>query len=343
MSNPDLLDRSRRSGPLYAPTPFWAEGTRRLAEDIDANGIENFRNKGAPLSFFVPTYGYPGNSLNDKQIAALRAAAHPATAKQLAIVDNWLTGHDQARADYRVFAAAAPQCAPHLMEFSESAAGNPREHFSFNGRQYSRSALNYLIALTFLAQFADLERCHTFLEIGGGFGTLGEILTKTREPGTYRFIDVDIPPTCEFADYYLGEACRATERMTSTEASGTDHHPIGNLPPLTVLPNWQIEALSGQIDVFVNFFSFQEMEPEVVANYLGHVDRLEPKWILLRNMREGKQQRTDDNPVGVATPIRGAFYAEQLPNYVLRATDADIFGSTTADGFHSDLSVFERV
>ncbi|WP_346891639.1 putative sugar O-methyltransferase [uncultured Roseibium sp.] len=343
MSYPDLLDRSRRSGPLYAPTPFWADGARRLASDIKTNGIENFRNTGAPLNFFVPTYGYPGNSLNDQQIAALRAAAHPATAKQLTIVENWLTGHDQARADYRVFAAAAQQCAPYLMEFSESDAGNPREHFSFKGRHYSRSALNYLIALTFLAQFADLEQCHTFLEIGGGFGTLGEILSKTRKPGTYRFINVDIPPTCEVADYYLGEACRATERMASTEACRTDHHPIGDLPPLTVLPNWQVEALSGRIDVFVNFFSFQEMEPEVVANYLEHVDRLGPKWILLRNMREGKQERTDDNPVGVATPIKGPFYAEQLPNYVLRATDADIFGSTTADGFHSDLSVFERV
>ncbi|WP_346911517.1 putative sugar O-methyltransferase [uncultured Roseibium sp.] len=343
MSHPDLLDLSRRSGPLYAPTPFWAEGARRLAEDIDANGIENFRNKGAPLNFFVPTYGYPGNSLSDTQITALRAGIHPASAKQSAIVENWLTGHDQARVDYRVFAAAAQQCAPYLMAFSESDAGNPREHFNFQGRQYSRSALNYLIALTFLAQFADLEQCHTFLEIGGGFGTLGEILAKTREPETYRFIDVDIPPTCEVADYYLGEACRETERMTSAAASLADNHPIDDLPPLTVLPNWQIEALSGRIDVFVNFFSFQEMEPEVVASYLEHVDRLEPKWILLRNMREGKQVRTADDPIGVTTPIKGPFYAEQLPNYALRATDADIFGSTTADGFHSDLSVFERV
>ena len=52
---------------------------------------------------------------------------------------------------------------------------------------------------------------------------------------------------------------------------------------------WQIEKLKGKIDLFVNFISFQEMEPEVVKNYLLKVINLKPKYILLRNLREGKQ------------------------------------------------------
>lgn len=338
-----LTDQSRKLPPLYAPTPFWMEGAQRLIADIDVYGIENFRNIGAPLDFFVPTYGHPGNSLGDDQIAAILACVHPATAKQTAIVEKWLSGYDHAQADYRTFAAAARHVAPCLFNFSESSTGNPREHFNFGGRNYSRSALNYLLGLTCLAQFTDLRKCHTFLEIGGGFGSLGEILAKTLEAGTYRYIDVDIPPTCEVADYYLGEACRKTELMNSRAANQCEDLLVGDLPSLAVLPNWKIESLSGQIDVFVNFISFQEMEPEVVANYLKHVDRLAPKWILLRNLREGKQRRTEGNPVGVVTPIIGKFYEEELPNYKLLARDADVFGFTTADDFHSDLYVFERV
>ena len=56
--------------------------------------------------------------------------------------------------------------------------------------------------------------------------------------------------------------------------------------------SWQIEKLIGKIDVFINFISFQEMEPEVVKNYIKHVQRLSPKFILLRNLKEGKQIRT---------------------------------------------------
>ena len=59
-----------------------------------------------------------------------------------------------------------------------------------------------------------------------------------------------------------------------------------------MLCTWQIEKLYGKIDLFVNFISFQEMEPEIVQNYLNIVSKLGPKYILLRNLREGKQIKT---------------------------------------------------
>ena len=42
---------------------------------------------------------------------------------------------------------------------------------------------------------------------------------------------------------------------------------IKNLPKYSFLPNWEIENLVGDIDLFVNFISFQEMEPQIVKNY----------------------------------------------------------------------------
>jgi hypothetical protein len=102
------------------------------------------------------------------------------------------------------------------------------------------------------------------------------------------------------------------------------------------------EMDQGEVDLFVNFISFQEMEPDVVANYLHHVDRLQSRWVFLRNMREGKQIQKDGH-VGVKTPIRSDDYVQMLPNYQLVARNVHPFGYETVDGFHSELQLFKRM
>ena len=83
------------------------------------------------------------------------------------------------------------------------------------------------------------------------------------------------------------------------------------------------------------------MEPEIVSNYLRNVSRLEAKWILLRNMREGKQIQKEGH-VGVKTPIRSDDYVSMLDNYNLVARNVHPFGYETVDGFHSELQLFKR-
>jgi len=107
------------------------------------------------------------------------------------------------------------------------------------------------------------------------------------------------------------------------------------------LCSWQIEQLVGEVDLFVNFISFQEMEPDVVQNYLHHVDRLKSRWILMRNMREGKQIQKEGH-VGVKTPIQTNDYIQMLPNYRLVASNLHPFGFETVDGFHSELLLLKR-
>ena len=339
----DLLRKSRNAGPLYAPTPFWEAATDRLVDDIKRDGIKNFRNRGAPLSFFVPTYGFPGNSLSPEQITALEAVAGSFSPKQHAMVEAWVSGAAHALSDYRAFMAAARTGSTRrLLAFSEDCAGNPVEQFKFDDRNYSRSALNYLMGLTFLAEHLDLNKISTVLEIGGGFGTLGEILVKCWPLGTVKYIGLDIPPGCQFTDYYLSQACAKTTRMLSTSIAEVDSIEIDELPTVSILPNWQIEAIEGKIDLFVNFISFQEMEPKVVRNYLNHVQRLQTKWILLRNMREGKQKRSKEGGIGVNQPIFGNDYDIMLPEYEVVARDTTVFGYRTSDGFHSDLVLYRR-
>jgi hypothetical protein len=118
---------------------------------------------------------------------------------------------------------------------------------------------------------------------------------------------------------------------------------IEELPPASVLCAWQIEIVRGRVDLFVNFISFQEMEPPIVQNYLAHVSRLNARWVLLRNLREGKQKRGHpDHWVGVETPILGDDYLDMLPEYELVERNVHPFGYRTVDGFHSELLLLRR-
>ena len=113
------------------------------------------------------------------------------------------------------------------------------------------------------------------------------------------------------------------------------------MPKFTFLPNWRVEDLRGEIDLFVNYISFQEMEPHIVRNYAKEVMRLNPKFILLRNLREGKQKRNGKN-VGVEQPIVKKDYLSFFGDYELLYSDIDTFGYKTVDNFHSELLLLKK-
>lgn len=341
----DLIDFSlckkmQAQSELYKPTIFWEEASSLIIKEFQAEGLENFRRLQSSLWFFVPTYEVNGNGLSKEISEGLKALRkHESTVpKQRAFLDSILDGTQMALADYRTFMAAnfKHDSSP-LVAFSESSVGNPIEHYEFDGKKYSRSALNYLLGLSFLSNYVDLESLKSILEIGGGFGTLGEISRKVLPQSKY--IDIDIPPTLFASRYYLQEVFGSEQVTPLVETE--DQLFINDFKPLTVLPSWKIENLQGEVDLFVNFISFQEMEPEIVQNYLSHVSRLEAKWVLLRNMREGKQTRKQHR-FGVDKPIYSEDYIKMLPGYQLVDTNVVPFGFKTSDNFHSELMLFNR-
>jgi hypothetical protein len=183
----------------------------------------------------------------------------------------------------------------------------------------------------------------TALEIGGGFGSLGEILLSDARNDVF-YIDVDIPPTIHCAHHYLagvfGEGAVLGYAATRDEPT-LDIPSIRSEYRAATLAAWQLPRLQGTVDLLVNFISFQEMEPDVVRNYLREADRLKARYVLLRNLLEGKA-RKKDGTVGVIEPITGGMYDEYLEGYRLAATNTVPFGYRTVDGFHSELRLYER-
>lgn len=339
------LNQMQQQQALYQPTSFWATASQHIVNELNAKGVEIFRQLPSALSFFVPNYGVPASGLSAEQLQLLSDTlkqSFPQASKAQLALKHALSGHQSALSDYRVLQASEqPSNLPDLLAFSESQVGQPVEQWQWGDHRYSRSALNYLLGLSFLKKHLAGEVPRKLLEIGGGFGTLGEIWSQSGI-NDWKYIDIDIPPTQFVADYYLRQVL-GEKRFTGFDdlAAGVPVE-IDNLKQASVLCSWQIEQLQGEIDLFVNFISFQEMEPDVVQNYLFHVDRLKTRWVLLRNMREGKQLKRDGNP-GVTTPIKTDDYLGMLPNYKLVARNVHPYGYETVDSFHSELQLFRRI
>lgn len=329
---------------LYRPTVFWDEAAARIVTELSAYGAGRLRSLPSSPYFFAPTYGIPG-SFTIEQAESLRAwfrQQFPEDKKPQLALNQFVSGEMSALADYRVLLAADdPQRLPYLHTFSESSYGEPLEHFEFDGRRFSRSSLNYLLGLSLLKKHLRGDALRTVLEIGGGFGTLGEILSSAGI-AELRYIDIDIPPMSFVAQSYLSEVVGKENVATYAQTRDEASIDISALPPVSVLCSWQIERLRGQVDLFVNFISFQEMEPPVVRNYLGHVGRLGARWVLLRNIREGMIARRENDSFGVHTPLKSDDYPGMLPGYELVERNVLPFGYRTVDGFHSELLLLRR-
>lgn len=338
-----LLDTAKSVDPLYQATSFWDAGVPLITKDLEAEGFDQFRRWSHSLGFFVPTYGAPGNSLTADLIEALREWCHDQklNPKQNNFVMNWATGRLTAESDFRAIKAAVLGTPNEfLLDFSESDIGNPIEKVLIGGKSHSRSSLNYLMGLACLGKFVDLKTINSVLEIGGGYGTLGEILYQLWNQDA-KYLNLDIPPICNVAEYYLSAV--SDNYSGIADIVDREHIEFEKLSRTNVAPNWKIQSIEGEIDLFVNMISFQEMERPVVENYLNQVQSLRPKYILLRHIREGKQKRTPANPIGVLEPTTPEIYDDILRGYSLMHRDSVPFGFDTPDHFHSEVIIYQRM
>jgi putative sugar O-methyltransferase len=332
---------------LYKPTTFWKLGSQLIIDELAANDVKDFRKLHTTRSLFVPGYtavDYLENPQKynktiddfDKIVGDKRFVTR---------LERVFSGYTSVFNDYRVLQSSNIDKPPYTSKVSESTVGNPIEQHSINNRNFSRSFMNYLLGLNFLKQNVDTSKIKTVMEIGGGFGTLGEILLKDERNKVF-YINADIPPVGFVSSYYLQEVFGKEKIATYNETKNLDVLDINGLIEKYKALNicsWEVPKLQGKIDLFVNFISFQEMEPDVVENYCNHIEKLKPNYILLRNMLEGKKKKSDEYSAGVTEPILGTDYDTYLPNYKLVASDSEIFGFVTEDGFHSQLRIYKRV
>jgi putative sugar O-methyltransferase len=289
-----LLEGVRDCDPIYRPTNFWTPGLRDILADLDTRGLETFKSWPTAGYWFYPSYGRPLAPGTVDRTFKRAVKANPALTKLWWL--RSLNGFREAARDFDAARLVWDQSRwPFDLEgFGESTVGEPVRHYALTDSdvRWGKPYLNYLLCLAALSRHVDEPPRH-FLEIGGGFGVLGEILMQRDEQA--RYVDLDIPPLLTVASYYLttlfGDRVR-TPSSDPVEPSSS-----------ACLPNWRLPDVRGPFDVFVNSFSFQEMEPHVVDHYVGMVADLGVTYVVSLNSREGKRRATAGTEGGVLEPV----------------------------------------
>jgi len=300
--------------PLYAPTTFWQPGVSALLTDLELRGIERFKAWPSSAFFFYPKYSPTFT------YAMVDAAMPHLTEIAPSAPEQWFRNHLIAATDANrdIDISLAQHDAERLplviAAAGESPVGEPPQRyrpFGADGPSYGKPYLNYLKILTAVSRHVD-RPIRSVAEIGAGFGVLGEILFNT-DP-TIQYIDIDIPPLSVVAHHYLSTVFAEIDLASNLDlADGRQlvAEPGGRS---ACISSWQLPQVSGSIDLFVNAFSFQEMEPHVVANYAAEIARLGAEFVVSLNSRAGKPLKAEA-AVGVQTPVTSDFIVEQFAEH----------------------------
>jgi putative sugar O-methyltransferase len=311
--------------PLFRPTTFWSTCSDEILADIEALGIDSFRRHPSALRYFVPEY--PDDAPVKRKI--MRLLGRPSRAE---------------RSAREHFERLPPASVSPLFAFSESDYGRPAQRLDLGGRRHSRSSLNYLRALAMLHRTVAATDIRSLLEIGGGFGTLGEIFL-TAYPDAF-YVNVDIPPLAYVSTQYL-RAVFGRDAVASYDI--TADMPVIDLAELrrsfraVVLCAWQLPRVTGKVDLFCNFISFQEMEPAVVQNYARLVQPLTERFLLMRNAAAGQRTGKAGPLPTVDQPIVAEDYRKWFSDFEVIAADDSYFGDTSSSGWRSEVTVARRV
>jgi putative sugar O-methyltransferase len=308
--------------PLYRPTNFWGPGVRALLEDLDQHGLDEFKSWPSADTWFYPVYGERLTQGAIDEAFELAKRSTPGLTKRW--FESALSGAQQARRDFDAIRLTWDQARwPFELEaWGESDLGRPPQRFHLTGGKraaWTRPYLNYLLCLAALSRQVDHPPT-SFLEIGGGYGVLGEIV-MSRDVDA-RYVDLDIPPLLTVASFYLDTLF--PDRVAVYDQRVAPSGPIA-ANGSACLPSWRIDDVSGPFDVFVNSYSFQEMEPDVVERYISRVAAKDVDWVVSLNSRRGKASVGEGHQDGVIEPVTSADIAEMFRRhgYQLAASHGD--------------------
>ena len=93
--------------------------------------------------------------------------------------------------------------------------------------------------------------------------------------------------------------------------------------------------------MFVNFISFQEMEPLVVKNYINIIQKHTKKYVLTRNSKFGKNISAKPTDVGVIDQVTLDYILSEFNDFELIARDFKIFGEFSGKNI-SELAILKR-
>jgi putative sugar O-methyltransferase len=316
-----MLDDMRGADRLYQPTNYWAAYWDLVTQEIQANGLRDFRRREAevlsrfgaidmPPAFAVPDRG----GMDQANWELFKAVVGGMTVlwNQGAHVGP---GMISAAEFYRMCEMIADTRAAEAgitpaSRLSFSRYGNPIG-FEQDGRNASFAALYYYNFACFAAGAGALDKVDVVVEIGSGYGGQAEVL-KTLFPHL-TIVVMDLAPQLCVAERFLTKSFPDAVMPYRETRDGTwDGKLVAGKVHFLAPSAIETLAPEGRV-LFWNAASFGEMEPEVVTNYARHVSRFADALFLMQFFHGKPLGRVGEG--GVLAPSTMATYEAAFPDF----------------------------
>lgn len=335
-----MMNDVKNSPNLYLPTHFWSSYERVFLPELEKYGLEDFRRrKNSVLSSFGATDLLP---MSRSSFTPVISKSHGfrkllidfiATAYQSKKVQHLCdfisSLHTGVRLNdvqrlYFEFAEKYGEIhkAKPLREFDASMAGNPEDFFKIDGKMYTTHMLYYYIQYAYCSQFVNFDEIHSIMELGCGSGKQVELIKKLHPD--INFFLFDIPPQLYVCEQYLSKVFPDSV-ISYKDTRVFNEIDMPEKGKIYIFGNWKLPHLNNfKYDLFWNSASFQEMEPDIVANYLKFINHQTINYVFLHEMMAGQRIAQFDKH-GVLKPTTIDDYKKGLTNFKLMDLSSSIF------------------
>lgn len=308
---------------LFRPTNYWELYEKKFLPQLRSKGLIDFRrNKRMSVlsSFGATDVIVPYSRLTD---LFLKSTTIRKFSRLVSLVYAGVELQDVRKLCYDFPSVYGAKCgAKPLAGFEASTVGNPEDIFTIKGRMYTTSLLYYYLQYAYCCQFIDFNSIETIMEIGSGSGKQVEIIKKLHPH--LSFYVLDIAPQLYVCEQYL-TALFPDSVVSYRQTRKMDSAPKQNDKKIFVIGNWKLPELTNlRYDLFWNSASFQEMEPEVVLNYLKFANR-QARYAFLNEAMEGKEVASMKGAHGVLKQTRLEHYKKGLQDFVIKDMSESIF------------------
>jgi putative sugar O-methyltransferase len=201
-----------------------------------------------------------------------------------------------------------------LSALDASTVGNPEDLFYFEGHAYTTSLLDYYLYYAYCCRHLAFDSIRSVMELGSGSGKQVEVIRRLHPHLCFYLFD--IPPQLYVCEQYLstvfpGSVVSYRQTREWLEAPAPEEGKI------YICGTWKLPQVRNlRCDLFWNSASFQEMEPDLVLNYLSFVNRLTGRFVFLEELMAGHQvvaPRKGEH--GVLAPTTLVHYRQGLADF----------------------------
>lgn len=311
---------------LYKPTNYWAYKANFLMPNLVKEGLKNFRRKSTSVfSSFGGVDVYPQywidlrkNRLFNNRI--LRSI--PFWNKILEFKNSILNSFVNIIPGLKSFLMKKPYRFAKSIEkiknaksidlFDASLAGNPEYVFKVNEKTYTNNVIDYYVRYVYCSKHINFDDINVIVELGSGSCKFTEVIKKLHPHIT--FLLFDISPQLYVGESYLKEVFNG-DVVSYRETREMNKIPELEKGKIYFFGSWQFPLLKEfKFDIFCNLASFQEMEPNVVANYISFING-NSDYVFLHSKMDGKEIADTKGGFGVLEQTTLKDFEKGLTNY----------------------------